>query len=335
MAYALNPILLRRIFPVPAQVIERHIKLCSGVSLKCLLLLLHAPDDCCDVQSLSARLGLPAAEVADALNYWIENGILQQGDQVHAPRPAVAEPIERPKAAPTSASPKPPALPAAPTVPMTNATSGSRPHFPREESVALIEHDKTLQSLVQELQSILGKPLTSADLDVLLALYSFYGLSAHYILTLVHYCATIGKSSMGYAERVAASWIADGIDDNALDHHIDILMHKRTNEGKLKNAFGINDRSLTQREKDYITTWCDTLDMDIDTIRYAYEITVERTGKLAFGYLNKILHSWSEKGIKTVPQAKAESNPAKKAAALQSVEKSEFDRRILEQFMQE
>ena len=63
--------------------------------------------------------------------------------------------------------------------------------------------------------------------------------------------------------------------------------------------------------------------------------TPERTGKLAFGYLNKILHSWSEKGIKTVPQAKAESNPAKKAAALQSVEKSEFDRRILEQFMQE
>lgn len=334
MAYALNPILLRRIFPVPAQVIERHIKLCSGVSLKCLLLLLHAPDDCCDVQSLSARLGIPAAEVADALNYWIENDILQQDDQVCAPRPAAAEPIERPKVAPPAKF-KPPAMPAAPAVPTTNATSGSRPHFPREESVALIEHDKTLQGLVQELQSILGKPLTSADLDVLLALYSFYGLSAHYILTLVHYCVTIGKSSMGYAERVAASWIADGIDDSALDHHIDILMHKRTNEGKLKNAFGINDRSLTQREKDYITTWCDTLDMDIDTIRYAYEITVERTGKLAFGYLNKILHSWNEKGIKTVPQAKAESNPAKKAAAPQSAEKSEFDRRILEQFMQE
>ncbi len=334
MAYALNPVLWRRMFPVPAQVIERHIKLCSGVSLKCLLLILHAPDDCYDAQSISARLGIPAAEVADALNYWLENGILQQQDQICAPLPAADEPAQRPKAAP-AAKPKPAAISVATAVPATNATSSSRPHFPREESVALIEHDRTLQGLVQELQCILGKPLTSADLDVLLALYSFYGLSAHYILTLVHYCATIGKSSMGYAERVAASWIADGIDDGALDHHIGILMHKRTNEGKLKTAFGINDRSLTQREKEYISTWCDTLGMDIDTIRYAYEITVERTGKLAFGYLNKILHSWNEKGIRTVPQAKAESNPAKKTAVPQSAEKSEFDRRILEQFMEE
>lgn len=331
MAYALNPILWRRIFPVPAQVIERHIKLCSGVSLKCLLLLLHAPDDCCDVQSISTRLGIPSAEVADALNYWLENDILQQDDKTGSLAPK-SIPAEKPKAAPAVR----PAAPAAVAVPTTNATSTSRPHFPREESVALIEHDKTLHGLVQELQTILCKPLTSADLDVLLALYSFYGLSAHYILTLVHYCVTIGRSSMGYAEKVAASWIADGIDDGALDHHIDILMHKRTNEGKLKSAFGINDRSLTQREKDYITTWCDTLGMDIDTIRYAYEITVERTGKLAFGYLNKILHSWSEKDIKSVAQAKAESNPAKKAAAVpQNAEKSEFDRKILEQFMKE
>ena len=330
MAYALNPALWRRMFPVPAQVIERHIRLCSGVSLKCLLLLLHAPNDCCDAQSIAARLGIPVGEVADALNYWLENGILQQEDNIFAPSPAADEP----PSPPTAENPRAIA-PAAAALPATNATSGSRPHFPREESVALIEHDKTLQGLVQELQSILAKPLTSADLDVLLALYSFYGLSAHYILTLVHYCATIGRSSMGYAERVAASWIADGIDDAALDHHIDILMHKRTNEGKLKAAFGINDRSLTQREKEYIATWCDTLGMDIDTIRYAYEITVERTGKLAFGYLNKILHSWSEKGLKTVAQAKAESNPAKKSAAAQGAEKSEFDRRILEQFMQE
>lgn len=331
MSYALNPTFWRRMFPVPADVVERHIKLCSGVSLKCLLLLLHSPDTCCDAQSISARLGISAAEVSDALNYWLENGVLQQDDKICAPAPK-AETTEKPKAVqPAKVTP-----PSAIAVPTTNATSGSRPHFPREESVALIEHDKTLQCLVQELQSILGKPLTSADLDVLLALYSFYGLSAHYILTLVHYCVTIDKSSMGYAEKVAASWIADGIDDSALDHHIDILMHKRTNEGKLKTAFGINDRSLTQREKDYIATWCDTLGMDIDTIRYAYEITVERTGKLAFGYLNKILHSWNEKGIKTVAQAKAESAPAKKVATMpQSNEKSAFDRKILDQFMKE
>lgn len=332
MAYTLNSAFWRRMFPVPREVVEQHIKLCSGVSLKCLLLLLHSPDDCCNAEGLSARLGISAAEVSDALNYWLESGILQQDNQVYTPVPAKPAPTKKPKPHP----PEKPAIAPQKAVSQLNATSTSRPHFPREESIAFIEHDKTLQGLMQELQAILGKPLTSADMDVLLALYSFYGLSGHYILTLVHYCVTIGKSSMGYAERVAASWVADGIDDNALDNHIGVLMHKRTNEGKIRKVFGINDRSLTQREKDYISTWCDTLNMDIDTIQYAYEITVERTGKLAFGYLNKILHSWNEKGIKTVSEAKAESNPTKKmAAAPQTAERSEFDRKILEQFMKE
>lgn len=332
MSYSLNPALWSRIFPIPTEVVERHIKLCSGVSLKCLLLMLHSPDNCCDAQSISARLGISAAEVSDALNYWLESGIIEQSDSA----PSKISPVKNKAKPKASHHSNESAVLKSNAIPKTNATSDSRPHFPRDEAVSIVESDKTLQGLLQELQSVLGKPFTSADIDVLLALYSFYGLSAHYIVTLVHYCVTIGKSSMGYAEKVAASWIAEGIDDDSVDNHIDILMHRQTNEGKIRSAFGINDRSLTSREKEYITTWFDSYGLDLETIKYAYEITVERTGKLAFGYLNKILQSWHEKGIKTVSEAKGESNPSKKLTRTsQQSSKSELDLKILEQFMKE
>ena len=331
MGYSLNPTLWSRIFPVPSEVVERHIKLCSGVSLKCLLLILHAPEECRDTHSIAARLGIASAEVSDALNYWLESGILlQDGSICTTPSESALKPASK--------SVQPVKSEAAPNkaIPQVNAVSESRPHFPREEAITIIEHDKTLQGLLQELQAVLGKPFTSADIDVLLALYSFYGLSAHYIMTLVHYCVTIGKSSMAYAEKVAASWIADGIDDYSVDNHIDILMQRRTNEGKIRSAFGITDRSLTQREKDYKTIWFDKFGFGVDIIQYAYEITVERTGKLAFGYLNKILHSWHEKGYQTVSDAKGESSPAKKVAHMAAAGvKSALDNRILEQFMKE
>lgn len=63
---------------------------------------------------------------------------------------------------------------------------------------------------------MMGKLFTSADLDALIALYSFYALTPHYIITVVSYCISIGRSSMAYAEKVAASWIGEGIDDEGV-----------------------------------------------------------------------------------------------------------------------
>ena len=182
---------------------------------------------------------------------------------------------------------------------------------------------------------MMGKLFTSADLDALIALYSFYALTPHYIITVVSYCISIGRSSMAYAEKVAASWIGEGIDDEGVDRHLDTLAQRRSNEGRVRSAFGISDRSLTPREREYIATWFDTYQFDLPLIEYAYEITVERTGKLAFGYLNKILASWHQNGIRTIEEAKQESKPSSAAGVKPSGTGSELNRKILEQFMKD
>lgn len=120
-----------------------------------------------------------------------------------------------------------------------------------------------------------------------------------------------------------------------MDRHLDALAQRRSNEGRVRSAFGISDRSLTPREREYIATWFDTYQFDLPLIEYAYEITVERTGKLAFGYLNKILASWHQNGIRTIEEAKQESKPSSAAGVKPSGTGSELNRKILEQFMKD
>lgn len=324
MSYSVNPSLWSRVFPIPTDITDKHIKMCSGVALKCLLLILRSPDEYSELQPLAQKLNQPASEIADALNYWEEQGILLRCENGVLPQFKPVEPSAAvtPIQAPVTAAPPAP-KPAA-----------ERPRFPRDEALKLIENDHDLHYLAQELQEILKKPLTSADMDVLAALYSFYGLSAHYILSLVDYCAAIGKRGMAYAERVAVSWLNDGIDDSLVDKHIDELMRRRSNEGLIRREFGINDRALTSKEKEAITRWFDEFGFDITMIKLAFEITVNRTGKAAFNYMNKILQNWRENGVKTPDDVKRESESFKQPP--QNVESAaEIDKKLLEQFMKE
>ncbi len=327
MQFTVNSALWRQVFAVPSEITDRHIRMCSGVALKCLLLLLRDPDAFGDPKAIADRLGQPVSEISDALSYWLETGVLSPScpDGQAIPSQPLHPASEPPASVPVSAPPRAAA----------SAAPVARPHFPREEAVSIVDSDETLRGLLQELQSMMGKLFTSADLDALIALYSFYALTPHYIITVVSYCISIGRSSMAYAEKVAASWIGEGIDDEGVDRHLDALAQRRSNEGRVRSAFGISDRSLTPREREYIATWFDTYQFDLSLIEYAYEITVERTGKLAFGYLNKILASWHQNGIRTIEEAKQESKPSSAAGVKPSGTGSELNRKILEQFMKD
>jgi DnaD/phage-associated family protein len=279
------------VFAVPSQIVDKHIKLCGGVSLKVLLLVLRHPDRAASVKTLSRQLNLSSADVADALNYWMESGVLTEdfSEDTAADEPEREEP-EAPAA---------PVQTPVPEAPVKKAPySSSRPRYPRDETLTLIEKDAMLSSLLDEAQTVLAKTFTSADMDVLVALYSFYGLSPHYILTLLHYCATIQKRSMGYAESVAASWIQEGVDENSVDAHVERQLRRRSMEGKIRSAFGITDRRLVPKEREMITRWTDELGYDLDMINKAYEICAERTGKLAFSYINKISSAGTSRALK-------------------------------------
>ena len=77
MSYTIGSGIWSSVFAVPAAVVDEHIKMCSPLSLKILLLMLRHPEHPADIQWLSSRLCISAPDIADALNYWVGAGIVQ------------------------------------------------------------------------------------------------------------------------------------------------------------------------------------------------------------------------------------------------------------------
>ena len=326
MPYQINPSLWNGVFAVPNTVVDEHLRLCSGLACKTLLWILRHPGEDNSAQALAAALRQSPSDVADALNYWEEHGVLYSLGTASSfvPVPPAAD-------APKPEKKKPPVQ----EKPLLNRSS--RPHFPRDEAVSIVENEPTLASLLEEGQSIMGKAFTSADMDSLVALYSYYGLSAHFILSAMHYCCSIGRRSVGYVESVCTAWVNDGVTDNTVGETIDALCRRRTNEGVVRREFGIGDRRLSSREREWIRIWFEEYRTPLELISLAYEKTVENTGKLSFSYIHAILTAWHKKQIDTAEKAKEASLPQRRGAKSPAEEKSkdELMQRLVAELMNE
>lgn len=75
-------------FSVPCCVTDEYLCGCAAVQLKVLLLLLRHSSPQMTVEDMSKFLSLPAADIRDALNYWVSVGILKKiQDQLPSPLP--------------------------------------------------------------------------------------------------------------------------------------------------------------------------------------------------------------------------------------------------------
>ena len=306
------------IFPVPTAVVDQHIKLCGAAQLKVLLLVLRAGEAQVDVPALCKQLNLSAADVHDALNYWVSCGILAQDGPEQTVQASQPDPFAPPEPEKRQTVPPQQPLEPAPTGVTTQTSQGQkittitgRRHLTQQEIAVLAAQDPQVSVLVQEAQARLGKPLSPTETEAVVSLYQYGGMSIDLILMVIEYCKSIDKTSMRYVERTAYNWLDNGIDTHEqAEMHIKDLMERHSQEGQVRSAFGLGNRALTTSEKRYVHRWFHDFGFDISLIRLAYERTVDSTGGLTYPYLNKILSNWHEKGIRTPEQACAEMSQA-------------------------
>lgn len=301
MSYMIDSGIWSSVFAVPTSVVDDHIRMCSPNSLKVLLLMLRHPGVPVDTEWLSAQLHILPAEVTDALDHWIRAGIISDSDRPAVPvpaRPALSMPVSVPAAA-------------APVVSeQKNAETGqrlvtisARPKLSQEDIAALSNANSTIGQLLQEAQLVLGAPLTPVESEILTALCSYYGLHPDVVLMLLQYCVSIGRKSMNFVEKTAASWIEQGITTHEqVEQEIVRLTRDNENETKIVKAFQIHGRGLTSKEKEYVARWF-ALGLDEKLLFLACERSVENTGKTSFAYADKLLISWKSKGISTIKAA--------------------------------
>ena len=174
-------------------------------------------------------------------------------------------------------------------------------------AVAKTIRDGNLSEMISECAVIFEEPaLSSEHTAILTALYTQYGLSPEYILTLASYMATKGKPNASTLKNKAISLHKRGIDTvEELERYIGDLERENTADWELKRLFGIKGRNLSDAELVYFRRWCDEFDFTTEIVSSAYDIcSVATGGKLSLPYMDKILSEWHEAGCKTLDECR-------------------------------
>lgn len=248
-------------------------------------------------EDIAQALDILETDVSKAWRYWKRVGLVHsEGKGVLVFDPIPTETVKEGTAPAAKEEVKEPSKPA--TMKEISKAMGINPKM--KETVAMAE-------------TLLKRTLSQREVTSLYTFVQEYSMTQEMVLVLLEYCATLDKTSFSYIEKVAENWNKQGITTlreatkvlNRLTKEINMIK-------KCKKTFGL-DREFSQTEKNYISQWVSELSMSEAMIKNAYERTVTNTGKLSMPYMNSILKSWFEKGIKTVSQiAEKETSPAQK-----------------------
>lgn len=225
------------------------------------------------------------------------------------------------------------------------------PEYTSGDITNALNSQRDFAGLADEIERLLGKKLSTADLKTLYTLYDFLALPPEVILLAATWCAQEiarkygagRKPVLSQIRREAFSWARQGVDTvEAAEEHLRRLLRLRSREGEIVRLLELPDRPLVERERSYINTWVE-MGFDNNALRLAYEKTVMGTaGKcMDWRYMNGILRRWHEKGLHTVAQVSGvESAPRRTSRPAagpdrQGREDMERIRRMMQQMKQE
>lgn len=292
MEFRINPMVFAGIFPVPNTLVDDNIRLASVVQLKVILYMLrHNGEADLSSEKISAALCIDKDDVTDAMIFWSERGVLvRDGQEVNVP--VTAESMKKKQEEKETPEPETEAKKVA-DIPISRPT--------HEQIAARLKESQELAALFQEAQTALGKTVGYDGQSVLLMMHDSYGLPPEVILMAIEYAVTQKKTSYSNISRIGKRWSELEIDtlEGAMEY---IEEHNVVDETwqKLRKLTEITNRNPTEKQRKYLTAWVKEYGYNEEIIYYAYEESIDRTGKMSMPYMDKIIRSWHKKGVKTV-----------------------------------
>ncbi len=297
-------------FFVPNEAAE-NLKLCTAGQLRVLLFALSRGFSETSPEDAAKELGIIPEDAKDLLDYWVGRGILEcEGASVPVSVSKAVSP------APQTSEPKH-------EVPKPVETK-----LTMKEVQQIKESDSSVAHVFSEAERLLGKTFTSSDSETIVWLISYAGIAPEVLITVIAYCASINKKNFFYIRKTALEWLENGIDTiEAAEERMRVLEEAKSWEGEVKRVLEIYGRSLVSKEKEFCESWR-LYNISPELIHFAYEKCIEKTAKLSFPYINKILLSWHQKGIRTVAEASAE-NKSKAEENKPSFDLDALERRMM------
>lgn len=189
------------------------------------------------------------------------------------------------------------------------------PVYSRKDITDALQHEPDFYSLYREVERLLGRNLSDADLQTLYGIYDGYALPSEVILLLVNHkihSLRRQKQNPGAVPRMtqirseAAYWKRLGLDNAAaVEEYLRRQERTDSREWAILSVVGVTKyRFAVEKEREFINSWVE-LDFSDELISMAYQRTVYQKGQMSWPYMNKILMSWHQAGWSTVEQVKA------------------------------
>ena len=271
------------VFSVPASLVDVHLTSASPEQLRTLLWVLRHAAEQPTTETLAAALHVSSAKAEEAVRFWQQKGMLLSDAPPSDARQTPKEPAR-----------------VLPDVPQAKPTPADILHR--------IEEDSDLEGLFKEAQKQFGRTLGYEGQCTILTLYDTYGLPIEVILIILQYCKETGKTGNHYVAEMGKNWALEEID--TLEKAVEKVEKLRQYTGlwkQLASFAGLSAEKPTAVQAEYLRVWHDELGFSIDMITLAYEEMANHCAKLSFAYMNKVLRTWYDKGIRT-PQQAAEDN---------------------------
>lgn len=277
------------IFNVPADLVDKYLKIASEYQLKALLFILRNGGQASSSQ-IAKALGQTAGDIDDLLELWTEEGILSADGQAVVLKTEM-KPIE----------PK--------TEKKVVKESLSAPRLTPADIINAQRDSSDIAFLLTEAQVILGRTISHAEQEMLVNMVNYYGLKAEVIMMILEFYRSEkerGKSiGISYVNAMAKNWAEEGIDSVA---DAEAKLQDIARSDRLWNEIiavtGIRHKRPTAKQREMIKDWFS--DFDITMITLAADIMKENISEPKLAYMNTIIKKWRKSGIISPSQVKAE-----------------------------
>ena len=278
------------VFAVPALIVDKHIKLANSTQIKTLLWILRNSDKTFEIKDIAKALAKDEEDIEDSVQYWIENKVIVKNQETLEPSNEIIKEVNKVNEETLKLKKTPRKL--------------SKREKPDSVYISKrMRESEDITALMQECETILGRPLSTQDCAMILMFMETDGLPADVIVMLFQHAVSIGKQNMRYIEKLAINWAQEEIDSvQKAEAKLKAIAKSEKNWKKIINITGIEYHSQTEKEKMFTNRWLDQWKFSSEMIREAYERCVDSTGKFTFGYTNKILEKWFNNNIKTIKQ---------------------------------
>lgn len=181
--------------------------------------------------------------------------------------------------------------------------SNSVVNYATDELASLLEKRRVTAEFVDEAQRVFGKTFNSYDTGIVVGLVDQLGFDEEAVLAILAYVARIGKKGLRYCEKVALALYDDGYlhTQEVLDR-IEVIERSTETVSRIRQLFGMGDRTLSKTEKEMFERWTQRYGYDIDVIRCAYDIMIDNIQKPVPKYANTIIEKWYSEGLKTADE---------------------------------